>query len=327
VAGLGDEELATIIRQDGIDILVDLSQHTLGNRLRMFARRPAPVQVSFAGYPASTGLEAIGYRISDRWLETELGVRSSKFEVRSSSGSANPVSDLPSSISETRPAEQVFLPDSFWCYDPCGAVARANELPATKSGFVTMGSLNSARKIHASVLRLWARVLRRVPNSRLLLLSGPDGPRGRFLETLTREGIEAERIDFVPRCSREGYLNLYHRLDLALDTFPYGGHTTSLDTLWMGVPVVTLAGERSVSRAGLSVLNNLGLQELVTFTEDEYVDAAANLANDLPRLAELRRTLRSRMENSVLMDGPRFARQIETAYRAMWQQWCRENPA
>ena len=117
-------------------------------------------------------------------------------------------------------------------------------------------------------------------------------------------------------------MGLYHRLDFALDPFPYGGHTTSLDALWMGVPIVTLAGERPVSRAGLSILNNLGLQELVTSTEDGYVDIAVNLANDLPRLAELRRSLRSRMEKSVLMDAPRFTRQIEEAYRAMWREWC-----
>ena len=301
VAGLDDEELAKTIRQDGIDILVDLSQHTVGNRLRVFARKPAPMQVSFAGYPGGTGIEAIQFRISDRWLDGEGKMQDAGRKSQESG---------------------VYLIDSFWCYDPCGIVARVNELPVGKNGFVTIGNLNNTRKIHASVLRLWARVLRNIPNARMLLLSGPDGPRGRFLEFFAREGVEAERIDFIPRCSREEYFDLYHRLDLVLDSFPYGGHTTSLDALWMGVPVVTLASERSVSRAGLSVLNNLGLQELVTFTEDEYVHAAVTLANDLPRLAELRRTLRSRMENSVLMDAPHFARQIEAAYRTMWREWC-----
>jgi predicted O-linked N-acetylglucosamine transferase (SPINDLY family) len=156
----------------------------------------------------------------------------------------------------------------------------------------------------------------------MILLSGADGPRRRFLELFAREGVDAERIEFIPRCSRREYMELYPRLDLTLDPFPYGGHTTSLDALWMGVPVVTLAGEGPVSRAGLSVLNNIGLSELVAFSEDEYVNIAVNLANDPSRLAELRRTLRPRMENSVLMDAPHFAGQIEGAYRAMWREWC-----
>jgi predicted O-linked N-acetylglucosamine transferase (SPINDLY family) len=299
--GISDEALAEMIRADGIDILVDLTQHMAGNRLPVFARQPAPVQVSFAGYPARTGVEAIAYRISDRWLESG---------VQGAEGGEE--------------KEQVSLIDSFWCYDPCGIEVEVNGLPAKETRCVTFGSLNNFCKINEPVLKLWAQVLEKVKGSRLILLSHPGSHRQRTLEFLAQQGVEPNRIEFVAPCPRQTYLELYHRLDVVLDPFPYGGHTTSLDALWMGVPVVSLAGKTSVSRAGLSILSNLGLPELVAFTEDDYVEIAVRLANNLPRLAELRATLRARVEASVLMDAPRFARQIEDAYRAMWRQWCAE---
>jgi len=324
--GVGDKALAEIVRQDRVDILVDLSQHTAGNRLPVFAHKPAPVQVSFAGYPESTGVESIGYRISDRYLEagaSEMGDRSSEV------GSALP-SDLPSSISHSEPAlslskgpaERVFLLDSFWCYDPRGIDVAINGLPAKENRWVTFGSLANFAKVNDAVLRLWARVLAEVKDSRLLVRSVAGSHCQQTLEVLAREGIEGDRVEFVTPRPRKDYLELYHGVDIVLDPFPYGGHTTSLEALWMGVPVVSLAGERAVSRAGLSILNNLGLPELVAFSEENYVKIAADLAGNLPRLGELRRRLRPRMEASVLMDGPRFARNIEAAYRAMWRQWC-----
>jgi predicted O-linked N-acetylglucosamine transferase (SPINDLY family) len=161
----------------------------------------------------------------------------------------------------------------------------------------------------------------------LLLLCPKGDHRQRTLEVLQREGIAEDRVEFADPRPRRAYLELYHRADIMLDPFPYGGHTTSLDALWMGVPVISLAGPQIVSRAGLSQLSNLGLPELVAFTEDEYVRIAAELAADLPRLTELRATLRSRMEASVLMDGGRFAREIEGVYRSMWRQWCAKNHA
>lgn len=304
--GLADESLGELIHRDGIDILVDLAQHLAGNRLPVFARKPAPVQVSFAGYPASTGVEAIGYRISDRYLESAIG---GEGEIR-----------IPKS--ELRSAERVFLIDSFWCYAACGGDVGVNALPALSSGRITFGSLNNFCKVNEPLLKLWARVLGAVKGSRILLLAHPGSHRQRTIDFLGAEGIEATRIEFAEPRSRGGYLELYQRLDLVLDPFPYNGHTTSLDALWMGVPVVSLAGQRAVSRAGLSQLTNLGLPEFVAFTEDDYVRIAAQWAGDLPRLAELRGTLRQRMEASVLMDVPRFARQIEAAYRAMWREWC-----
>jgi protein O-GlcNAc transferase len=298
--GVGEEALAEIIRRDKVDILVDLTQHMTGNRLSVFARKPAPVQVSFACYPESTGLETIEYRISDRRLEAEA--------VSANQGIGN--------------KERVHLIDSYWCYDPCGLELEVNELPARNSGRVTFGCLNNFSKINGPVLALYARVLSSVADSRLILMAGLGSQRQRTVEALEREGVETHRLEFVEHQPRRGYLALYHRIDIVLDSFPYNGHTTSLDALSMGVPVVSLAGSTSVSRAGLSQLTNLGLPDLVAHSEMEYVNIAADLAMDLPRLTELRSTLRDRMKNSVLMDAPRFARQVEQAYREMWRAWC-----
>jgi predicted O-linked N-acetylglucosamine transferase (SPINDLY family) len=301
--GVGDEALAEMIRRDGVDILVDLTQHTAGNRLPMFARKPAPVQVSFAGYPESTGLEAIEYRISDRYLEA---------------GSPD---------AETGRKEQMYVIDTFWCYDPCGVEVKVNGLPARAGGRITFGCLNNFCKVNERVLSLWARVLARVSDSRLLLLTGTGSHRQRTLDAFGREGVEARRVEFLDYRPRQEYLELYHRLDIVLDTAPYNGHTTSLDALWMGVPVVSLTGNTPVSRAGLSQLTNLGLPELVARSETEYVKIAENLAEDLPRLTKLRSTLRDRMKTSVLMDAPRFTRQVEQAYRKMWHAWShRQSP-
>jgi predicted O-linked N-acetylglucosamine transferase (SPINDLY family) len=199
-----------------------------------------------------------------------------------------------------------------------------NDLPAKSNSTVTFGYLGSFPKVNERILKLWARVLETVPNSRLILLSGSGSHRQRTWHFLEQQGIDPNRVEFVQRRPRKEYLELYHRLDVVLDTFPYGGHTTSLDAFWMGVPVVTLADARPVSRAGLSILSNLDLRELAAFTEDDYVRIARELAGDIPRLANLRATLRARMENSVIMDQSQFARQIEAAYRSMWREWCNQ---
>jgi predicted O-linked N-acetylglucosamine transferase (SPINDLY family) len=213
------------------------------------------------------------------------------------------------------------LIDSFWCYDPREIEVEVNELPAKESGRVTFGCLNNFCKVNEPVLSLWARVLGKLKDSHLALLSRVGSRRQRTLEFLEREGVEAHRVEFVDFRPRREYLELYHRLDIVLDTFPYNGHTTSLDALWMGVPVVSLAGKTPVSRAGLSQLTNLGLPELVAHSEEDYVRIAGELAGDLPRLAQLRSTLRARMQTSPLMDAPRFARNVEAAYRWMWERW------
>lgn len=297
-AGIGDADLARMIRSDRIEVLVDLTQHMAGNRLPLFARKPAPVQVSFAGYPAGTGLETIESRITDRHLER----------------------GRPSNAEEK--IEHLYFLDSFWCYDPCGFEMEFNPLPALSRAGITFGCLNNFCKVNEPLLQLWVRVLSQVVDSRILILSHQGDHRERVFDIFAKSGIDRQRVEFAEPRKREDYLALFHSVDVLLDTYPYNGHTTSLDALWMGVPVVTLAGEMPVSRAGLSQLTNLGLPEFVSHTHDDYVQTAVRLAHDFPRLAALRATLRPRMEASILMDAPRFARQIEAAYCEMWAARC-----
>jgi protein O-GlcNAc transferase len=298
IVGLSDEQVAKQIREDRIDILVDLALHMAHNQLLVFARKPAPVQATFAGYPGSTGLDTVDYRLTDPYL------------------------DPPGLNDQFYSETSIRLPDTFWCYDPLNTELIVNGLPAQSHDFITLGSLNNFCKVTEQVARLWAQVLRAVDRSRLMILCPEGSHRQPLLDLLQREEVNLNRIELVAPRPRAKYLELYHRIDVGLDTFPYNGHTTSLDSFWMGVPVITLVGNTVVGRAGLSQLTNLGLPELIARTPQEYVRIAAGLANDLPRLAELRRTLRPRMEASPLMDAPRFARNIEAAYRQMWRTWC-----
>ncbi len=302
--GVPDEALAATIRSDEIDILVDLALHTAHNRLLVFARKPAPVQFSFAGYPGGTGLSAIEHRISDRYLE----------------GGA-----------DERPAgeqEGVHAIGSFWCYAALAAPVEVGPLPAFAQGRVTFGCLNRCWKVNDEVIRLWSQVLRNFSDARLILQSPSGSHRVETLAKFSTDGILPDRVCFLEQQARDEYLAAYRNIDIGLDTFPYNGHTTSLDSWWMGVPVVTLPGETIVSRGGLSQAMNLLLPELVATSADHFVQIATELATDLPRLGRLRATLRERMKSSVLMDGSRFAQDIERAYRAMWREWCaRQAPA
>ncbi|MGA3067138.1 MAG: tetratricopeptide repeat protein [Tepidisphaeraceae bacterium] len=294
IVGMNDEQVAQMIREDGIDILVDLTMHMANGRPLLFARKPAPVQVAWLAYPGTTGLETMDYRLTDPYLD-------------------------PPGMNDAFYSEQsIRLPETFWCYGPQGGDLEVTPLPALKNGYVTFGCLNNFCKTGDATLKLWARVMERVQHSRLILLCPRGGRRGEVLETM---GIAADRVEFVEMQPRAKYLREYQRIDLALDTFPYNGHTTSLDSIWMGVPVVTLVGETVVGRAGWSQLCNLDLKELAARSQDQFVLTASALAGDLPRLAELRSTLRGRMEKSALMDGPRFARNVESAYRQMWRRW------
>ena len=296
--GLGDAEVARLVQADGIDILVDLTMHMSNGRPRTFACRPAPVQVAWLAYPGTTGLAAMDYRLTDPYL------------------------DPPGEHDDWYSERSIRLPDTFWCYDPLTAQPEPGPLPALGNGYVTFGSLNNFCKVTTAVLAQWARVLSAVPRSRLLLLSQPGSHRQRVLEGMAAGGIAPERIEFAPFRPRLEYLALYRRVDLGLDTFPYNGHTTSLDAFWMGVPVVSRLGDTVVGRAGWSQLCNLGLPELAGATDDAFVTLAVGLAGDLPRLAGLRAGLRARMEASPLMDAARFTRNLEAAYRDIWQRWC-----
>jgi predicted O-linked N-acetylglucosamine transferase (SPINDLY family) len=297
ITGRSDQEVADLIRAGKIDILVDLALHTVSNRLLVFARKPAPVQVTFAGYPGSTGLDTIDYRLTDPHL------------------------DPPGQDDSIYSEASVRLPDSFWCYTPPAETHPVNDLPALSTGHVTFGCLNSYRKVNTSLLKLWARVLQAVPSARLTMLA-PLGTPQLALELMAAQGIAAHRLSFQKMRPRHKYLELYHDIDIGLDTHPYNGHTTSLDSFFMGVPVITRVGDTVVGRAGVSQLMNLGLPELIAHNEEQFVEIAAALAADLPRLAALRRNLRPRMQASPLMDAPRFARNIENAYRGMWRRWC-----
>jgi predicted O-linked N-acetylglucosamine transferase (SPINDLY family) len=299
IAGLSDEQVAKQIRDDRIDILVDLKLHTGGNRLLIFARKPAPVQVTWLGYPGSTGLSTMDYRLSDPYLD-------------------------PPGMDESVYSEQTIrLPHTFWCYDPMdGREIPVNSLPALATGIVTFGCLNNFCKVNDVVLRLWAKILNAVPSSCLLMLAPEGDHRQRNLELLKQEGVASQRVEFTSCRPRQQYLELYHHIDVGLDTFYCNGHTTSLDSFWMGVPVITLVGQTVVGRAGLSQLSNLGLPELAASTPEQYVKIAAALAIDLPRLTHLRSTLRDRMRASPLMDAAAFARDIESAYREIWRRWC-----
>jgi protein O-GlcNAc transferase len=302
--GLSDAGLAEMIREDGVDILVDLAMHTGGNRLPVFARQPAPVQVTWLAYPGSTGLPGVGYRLTDAHMD--------------------PPGNEPAWSAE----KPVRLPDCWCCYDPVGDSPEINALPALSAEGVTFGSLNNFAKAHEGVLALWARVLEAVKGSRLLMFCPEGRTRERVVAFFGARGIARERVELVGYLPRWEYLRLYQRIDLGLDPFPFNGMTTTCDALWMGVPVLTLPGEMPVSRAGLSLLSIIGLEEFAMNSEEDYVRKAVELAGNLPRLADLRATMRARMQASPLMDAPRFARNVEAAYRSMWQAWCsKQSPA
>jgi len=307
IAALSDERLAAIIREDRIDVLVDLSLHTAGNRLCAFARKPAPVQISWLGYPGGTGLDAMDWRITDSFLEPAGA-------------------DIPAG--RERPLR---LAECWCCYAPPENTPAPGELPVGKNGHITFASFNNFAKINDRVLHLWAGILKKVENSRLLMLS-KGGEQDRVRQIMECSGVAAERVGFLafyPMDARRRdehptpeYLHRYQRTDIALDPFPYNGMTTTCDALWMGVPVIALVGKMSIGRASFSLLSNAGLGELCAASEDDYVRIAAGLARNLPRLAALRATMRERLAKSPLLDAVRFTRNLEHAYCTAWRHWC-----
>jgi predicted O-linked N-acetylglucosamine transferase (SPINDLY family) len=299
ITRLTDEQAAEQVRSDGIDILVDLTVHMSNNRLLIFAHKPAPIQITWLGYPGSTGMETVDYRLTDRYLDPPDPQRDAWYTEQS-----------------------IRLPDSFWCYSPVPDVPPVAALPAQINKYITFGCLNNFNKISEPVLSLWADAMRAAPESRLLLITAPGSHRERTLQILQRFGVEPARVQFVPYCLPREYMELYHRVDISLDTFPANGHTTSMDSLYMGVPVVTLPGATAISRGGLSILSTIGLPELAGLDRADFVRIAIELASDVPRLARLRSTLRQRMESSPLMDAPRFAAGMEAIFRDVWRQWC-----
>ncbi|QEX17538.1 hypothetical protein FRZ44_28380 [Hypericibacter terrae] len=297
--------LAERIRADGIDILVDLSGHTADNRLLTFARKPAPVQATWAGYVGTTGLSAMDYLISDE-CETPPD-------------------------SEAECVETVIrLPHCYVCYAPPPSAPEVDKLPALERGHVTFGCFNNLSKINKAVLALWSRLLLELPGSRLVMKThqlDDMGTRQRCADLFADLGIDSTRISLLGRSAHRALLQEYNGIDIALDPFPYSGGLTTLESLWMGVPVITKKGDRFAARHSASHLTAVGLPELIAPDPDGYVALACGLAKDLPRLAALRAGLRGRMAASPLCDGPGFTRDLEAAYRTMWRRWCADRGA
>lgn len=298
--GLSDESLARRIREDGIDVLIDLSGHTAHNRLPMFAWKPAPVQVSWLGYFATTGVAAVDYFVADPWTVPE--------------------------------SEEAFFTEKIWrlpetrlCFTEPDEKIDVSPPPSLSNGYVTFGCFNNMTKVGDAVVEVWSRVLKAVPGSRLFLKTKQLGDvltRQRICELFSDRGIERDRLVLEGNSPRTEYFSAYHRIDIALDPFPFPGGTTSVEGLWMGVPVLTLAGQSLLSRQGVSILMNVGLPAWIANDTDDYVSKAVAHANDLPRLADLRAGLREQILASPLFDARRFSVHFESALRGMWTKWC-----
>ncbi len=299
--GLDDAGAAAVIAADGIDILVDLAGHTGGNRLTLFVRKPAPVQVTWAGYVGTTGLSAMDALI------------------------ACP-RHMPPGSDATATERVVRLPDDYACVLPREHAPAVGPLPARGNGFVTFGCFNNRAKLSTGTLALWARLLRRVPDARLLLKTHQFDDamvRADLLAAFAALGGDPARVDLSGSARHFDLPAWYNRVDVALDPFPYSGGLTTLEALWMGVPVVTLGGgDRFCARHSVAHLTAVGLPELVAADAEGYLDLAAGLAGDPAALSALRAGLRDRMAASPLCDGPRFARHLEAAYRDLWRGWC-----
>ena len=299
VAGLSDEELAGRILQDGIDILFDLSGHTGDNRLPTFARKPAPIQVSWIGNPNTTGLQAMDYYLADRF-------------------------SAPPGLLDALFTEKIVRLPSGSLFQPSGQALAVNDLPALGSGVFTFGSFNRSDKLTEGVVALWSRVLNAVPGSRMLLggLSEASSQLDNLVAQFARHGVDKERLVFHTRVPMTRYLALHHQVDLILDTFPFTGGTTTYHAAWMGLPVLTLAGKTMASRVGLIINSNLDLPEFITESEDAFVTQAVRWSQRLPELAALRASLRLRLLASPPCQTQAVARWLEIALRTMWQRWC-----
>lgn len=303
--GLSDQRLAERIHDDGVDILIDLSGHSENNRLPMFAWKPAPLQLTWLGYMGTTGVAAVDYLLADAWA-------------------------LPAT-EEAHFTEKIWrLPETFLCLTPPGIDVPAAAPPASANGFVTFGSFNNLSKVNDAVVALWARVLAAVPDSRLFLKTNQlneASVRQGIAAQFARHGIRPQRLILEGTVAqRAEHLMTYQRVDISLDPFPHPGITTSAESLWMGVPVLTLGEGGFMARQGIGLMMNAGLADWVAADADDYVAKAVWHASDLPRLAALRQRLRRTMPAAPIFDAVRFARHFETALRGMWKKWCVSRP-
>lgn len=301
VADMDYDHVAELIRKDGIDILVDLAGH-MYKHLLLFARKPAPVQITWIGYPATTGFRSIDYKIVDGYT------------------------DPPGMTEEFYSEKLLRMPDCFLCYTPETNSPEVSALPALTSGEVTFGSFNNFAKLTPAVVALWSKILKSVPESFLILKASNSTDwnisqkvKGMF----AKHGIDSGQLELVPFTpSFTEHLKTYHDIDIGLDPFPYNGVTTTCEALWMGVPVISFAGNTHVSRAGCSLLSNIGLRECIADSEDEYIEIAVKLSGDLERLKALRKSLRDMMKHSPLCDAHRFTENLEASYVRIWEIWC-----
>ena len=304
ISGLDDSKAIELIRSDKIDILVDLAGHTAGNRLTIFTAKPAPLQLTWLGYPTTTGLREIDYRLTDA--------------IADPLGQENYYSE-----------KLIRLTGCFLCYEPFNQSPTVSPPPILENGFATFGSFNNLAKINSNVISAWASLLHSVPGSRILIKNPSltdHTTAQRYMSLFEQYGISEERIDLLGLApTTAGHLDTYKRIDIALDTFPYNGTTTSCEALYMGVPVVTLTGSSHAGRVSSSLLTELGLNDLVTSSLENYIDVAGKLANNRTRLSELRETLRPRMDGSSITDGNAFARKMEQVYRSIWHEYCSAN--
>ena len=298
--GLPDEQVAAAIHADGIDVVIDLAGHSANNRLRALACKPAPVQLTYLGYPATTGLTAIDWRLTDGVAE-------------------------PSGQSERYYTERLYrLPHSLWCYQPAAdMLPPPGPLPALARGQVMFGSFNNYTKVGPRVVALWAAVLSAVPDAAITLITVPAGEAQEALwQRFEALGVARERVHLFDRLPRAAYVALFNEVDIALDPFPCNGGTTTCDALWMGLPVITLVGQTFLSRASLSVLTAAGYPQFAAADEAAYIDRCVSLAADLPALSALRAQMRAQIAGSPLLDAAGFAHDVEAAYRALWRDWC-----
>ncbi|MGB5259881.1 MAG: tetratricopeptide repeat protein [Gammaproteobacteria bacterium] len=301
ISRLDDQQAAKQIQADQIDILVDVAGHTAKNRLTLFTRKPAPVQLTYLGYPTTTGLSSIDYRLTDVFAD-------------------------PQGNEDCYTEQLIHLPGCFLCYLPPPNAPPVAPCPVKANGYITFGSFNNLAKINDDVVSLWADVLHAVSNSHLVIKnpSLTDQPTAeRYRSMFARHGVAAERVVLLGLApTTEEHLDTYNRVDIALDTYPYNGTTTTCEALYMGVPVITLAGRTHAGRVGVSLLSCLGLNDLICATPDDYLQNAVILAEDPDRLSGYRTHLRDMMLNSLLCNGPEFAQKIELAYKSMWRTWC-----
>lgn len=295
--GRDDQQVATQIHEDAIDILIDIAGHTGHNRLGVFARKPAPVQMTWLDYLCTTGLQAMDYRITD------------------------PIADPPGS--EAFHCEALLrLPHAQWCWQPDDAAPPVSDLPAMRRGHITFGSFNNAQKLTDATLQLWRRLLEILPDVHMRVAGIPEGvARARVLAGLA---CDASRVTFLARLSVAYYRAAFAEVDIALDPFPFSGATTTLDALWQGVPVLTLPGQRSCSRSTASLLTTLNLPDLIATGETDFLARANRLAADIGGLVELRASMRQRMRTSPILDTVSFTRDLEHLYRQTWQLWCEQ---